>query len=496
MGHRRRAFAGLSIIGACAAFTYACVGDDPTEMATIDGGSGADGAPSQGDSSTGPDAACEGLDLQNDAKNCGACGRVCGEGFSCKAGACDSAVVLLAAGEGHNCAVLQRGDLYCWGRNGTSQLGIGAPSESAPPTAIPRDSRAATIPALTSLALGNAHSCGLRPDGSMLCWGSNQYGQLSTNDTGPDGGNISERVPTPAMMKTALLSPTTLQYKELAQGPRANHACAVTAEGNVYCWGWNEASQANFDTNVESECGEQDISRCVPLPSAVAISGVGSVALGATSTCAVRNDGGVACWGQNLHGQLGNGAHSNLCLSGPACTRPAQVVNLPGAVTRVAIGNATACAVLADKTVWCWGYNTNDLLGFAHGTDAGDECCNVEPGCLHGNYCRPRPIQIQGISNAVSVTLGADHACVLHEDHSVSCWGASDKGQLGNGELTKRLAPTKVVDLPPAAGVAAGAGHTCAWTADGRAFCWGLNDSGQLGSGTANASKPVQVPLP
>lgn len=92
------------------------------------------------------------------------------------------------------------------------------------------------------------------------------------------------------------------------------------------------------------------------------------------------------------------------------------------------------------------------------------------------------------------ISAGADHMCALLTSGAIKCWGNGDKGQLGNGDTQRVLAPVDVVDITNATSIAAGGKHTCALLEGGTVKCWGRNDHGQLGNGkTEDASTPVAV---
>ena len=82
---------------------------------------------------------------------------------------------------------------------------------------------------------------------------------------------------------------------------------------------------------------------------------------------------------------------------------------------------------------------------------------------------------------AVQITAGASHACALLTGGSIRCWGANQRGQLGDGTRTFRTAPVPVKGLADAVAVSAGDRHTCALKRDGTVWCWGENDFGQMG---------------
>jgi alpha-tubulin suppressor-like RCC1 family protein len=101
------------------------------------------------------------------------------------------------------------------------------------------------------------------------------------------------------------------------------------------------------------------------------------------------------------------------------------------------------------------------------------------------------PVAVSGLSNATAIATGGDHTCALVADGTVRCWGANDRGQLGDGTTTNRSTPVAVQALRNAVAITAGLAHTCASLADGTVRCWGANDTGELGDDTT-----TQQPLP
>jgi alpha-tubulin suppressor-like RCC1 family protein len=215
------------------------------------------------------------------------------------------------------------------------------------------------------------------------------------------------------------------------------------------------------------------------------------------------NDGLTDCEDQDCHNNrvcpeslCGDGADNDNdgvtdcddpdCNYDPACygcnnsiCQPGDETNCPDecAALEVSAGGGHVCAVLTDGTVWCWGLNTSGQLGI--GTEG--------PG-------RDRPVRVEGIMDAVQVTAGGHHTCVLVSDSSIWCWGRNDNGQLGDGTNQNSPVPVPVNPSPAAAHVSAGGQHTCAIATGGQVFCWGTNDSGQLGIGTTTShNTPQQV---
>jgi len=202
-----------------------------------------------------------------------------------------------------------------------------------------------------------------------------------------------------------------------------------------------------------------------------------SMSAGSGVTCGIRNDGGVACWGTNGVGNLGIGTIGG-GYSGNYPT-PQNVVGLSGAtVLSLSTTYATTCALLADKTVRCWGDNSSGQIGDGTTTN------------------RHTPTQMSGVTDAIAVAAGMSHTCVLHEDTTVSCVGNNYRAQLGDGTTTNRLSLTPVPGLSGVTQILAGAEHTCAATAAG-VYCWGRTDDYQ--SGVMNAihvANPHLISLP
>lgn len=178
-------------------------------------------------------------------------------------------------GQGDTCGLRGAGDLYCWGRNTSSQLGLGdgAPAQLRTPTRV-GDATYSRIQA------GQDHTCGIRTDGALYCWGQNQAGNLGTGD------------------RTAHTSPTLigskLDWQELSLD--TFHTCAIDRAQHLFCWG----------RNVEGQLGVGDTDDRLS-PTLVTGEGFVQVAVGRFHTCALKADDSVWCTGANDAGQLGVG---------------------------------------------------------------------------------------------------------------------------------------------------------------------------------------------
>jgi alpha-tubulin suppressor-like RCC1 family protein len=151
--------------------------------------------------------------------------------------------------------------------------------------------------------------------------------------------------------------------------------------------------------------------------------------------------------------------------------------------TEVSAGSYHTCALLSSGKIWCWGDNDAGELGNGDSAE-------------FGHIDSPTAVEVRRISTATQVAAGGGHTCALLSNGTVECWGASDKGQLGNGSTYEYgfPAPVEVTGIQTATQVAVGEAHTCALLTDGRVECWGYNYYGQLGDGsTDDSATPVEA---
>ncbi len=215
----------------------------------------------------------------------------------------------------------------------------------------------------------------------------------------------------------------------------------------VDCWG----------DNAHGQLGDGSTADAVE-PVGVDLADVVEVSAGGDTTCARQQTGGVWCWGRNDYGQLGRGNTSDGSV-------PAQV-ELPGA-TDVSVGGDHTCAVLTGGSVRCWGRNDHGQLGVTK------------------SEYEDTPVIVAGLQNVVSVTAGYAHTCAVLTGGSIRCWGRNDRGQLGVNSRTDSSTVVRPV-LGPVAAMTTGVFHTCALLADQSVSCWGGNDYGQVGDGTTS----------
>lgn len=348
---------------------------------------------------------------------------------------------MLTAGAHHACAARKTGSLVCWGDNRRRQLGNQGRSAWVAPVGVEG------VAGVQGLAAGEGHTCVRRHQGNVVCWGDDRQGQLG------DGGNGSSATPR--------VAPGTEGATALTAGK--NHTCAATATG-VLCWGANAAGQVS---------GQSSDAQRRPMP--IVVTGrVIQLAAGEAHTCARTTDGDVRCWGSNQDGRLGDGTTD---------TRkgPVTVGGLGTGVLDLGVGRSHSCALDHNRQVQCWGRNESGALG----TGA--------PGSTQEQ--QGAALLVLGIDDATSVGNGLGFSCASRDDGVVQCWGANDKGQLGNDTRADSQRPVSVAGIRDAVSVAVGWSHACAVTRQGAVQCWGDNAKGQLGDGNKapQRRRPVAV---
>jgi alpha-tubulin suppressor-like RCC1 family protein len=226
----------------------------------------------------------------------------------------------------HTCARTATGEVWCWGANPLGQLGIGDVTGDQPlPQRVGADSD------WIALAARARHTCGLRADHTLWCWGDNSDGQVGQGDA---GGTYR--------------SPRPVAHPDLAGwagvGTGAIHTCAIDVDGRLFCWGDNQQGKLGL--------GDAD-DRALPAPVGVETDWE-AVRGGWSHTCALRAGGELRCFGANQAGQLG---------LGDTVDRDAPAPVGGGPWSGLAVGGDHTCALAAGGVVSCWGANDWSQLG-------------------------------------------------------------------------------------------------------------------------------------
>ncbi|MCB1388093.1 MAG: hypothetical protein KDK12_02915 [Rhodobacteraceae bacterium] len=233
----------------------------------------------------------------------------------------------------HGCASQGIGGVRCWGANPNGEVGDGTNTDAMTAMIVGRNASR-----MVRVVASFLFSCGLDNRGLAWCWGYNGFGALGSG--GFDGSNIPQRV-----------AGLPRNLRDIAAGDL--HACAIDQAGAAYCWGENSFGQV----------GDGSVGGIRPWPSMV--DGIGDVSLtgiagGGSHTCALSDSGMVYCWGNNSLGQLGNGTTES-------SAAPVMVQGLPDPVADAVVGLTAGydfnCALTSQGAAYCWGDNTHGQLG-------------------------------------------------------------------------------------------------------------------------------------
>jgi alpha-tubulin suppressor-like RCC1 family protein len=355
----------------------------------------------------------------------------------------------VSTGTQFTCAVKSDGTVWCWGYNNVGQLGNGTTTNASRPVQVTGLTNA------TQVASADTASCALKSDGTVWCWGGGRLG---------NGSAAGSTVPVQVSDLT-----TAIQISGKFQ-----HFCALKSDQNVVCWGWNALNIMGDSTGTD---------RLVPTaPNPALPMGVVQVSSGVFGTSVLLSDGTVRSWGAGNNGALGNGSTTyststktaptglstvskisggpgwgNLCAiettgsvvkcwglnnngqlgigvraeSGADYWRltPVVVSGFTSTVTAIDVGIDTPCAVLADTTLMCWGYN-GDLQAGVSGTQV------------------LTPTAVPNMTGVSQVSPGYYHSCAVLSDTTVKCWGRNTYGALGNNTTTNSVAAVSVLAPP------------------------------------------------
>ncbi len=335
----------------------------------------------------------------------------------------------------HSCVLRCDGSVQCFGNNAVGQLGV--PMTSAVSN-VPVDVQGLPGP-VQRIFGGYASTCAITRDGDTYCWGN-----LNSS--------TSANVAVPTKIEGLSSSPT-----EIAVG--RSHACALLQSGKVMCWGANFLGQLGDRTQESRPTAVE-----VALPS---LEQASALAAGSLRTCAAMRSGDVYCWGHGAN-PFGDSLRS--------LSTPELVYKVGEPVAELAMGDyqpwgVNLCARSTTDRVYCWGQNyyqevsasqtrvpTPHLIpelsgklrqiGMGFGTlfaingegqliaaSAGSQFVSVSG--RSGTFAAPVTLT----SGAISFSVGWGHVCAILETGKFQCWGQNDFGQLGDGSFTDTADP-------------------------------------------------------
>jgi len=321
----------------------------------------------------------------------------------------------ISAGGNETCSLLSGGNVMCWGFHTLGLMGGPRSTSSSAPLPIRGVENAVAV------STSGGHACAVISSGSIKCWGAdNLLGTLGSGTAGamPLTGGI---IPAARVKGISNAVSVSAGY---------SHVCALLSSGTVECWGENPYGElGNGPTGNDSP----------PSPAPVVVKGINNaraVSVGDSDTCALLSDGTVKCWGWNEIGQLGNGQ------GGRINETPVAVKDIANA-TAISMGGNHACAIHSGGRVKCWGENLHGQLG----DGVRSHSHSISWGNSPKYDFSPVPVDVRGISNATAISAGSSHTCAALSSGSVVCWGDNVYGQLGDGKLGDSASPVEVVGV-------------------------------------------------
>jgi alpha-tubulin suppressor-like RCC1 family protein len=321
------------------------------------------------------------------------------------------------------------GTVWCWGDASQGQLGNDEAGPGAHRTKAVRVQRVnGDLTGVKHISTNGNHTCALRTNGSVYCWGYAEYGQLGDGTTGAGMGNVRS-----GAVRVRQGSGFIANVVALAAG--AQHTCAVKRDGSVWCWGDGSFGQLG---DGESGTGHHRTKATRVQRGGGNLTKATGIAAGGFHTCVRRTDASAWCWGFAEHGQLGDGT-----TGGPIShlrTKPVQVQRGSGHltnVTSIAAGSYHTCARRGDGSAWCWGYGEYGQLGDGTTGDAVSHLRLKAVRVVRSTSSFTRVRKLDG---------GVGHTCAVRADASLWCWGYNVNGQLGRGssDLDPHPFPRKV----------------------------------------------------
>lgn len=327
----------------------------------------------------------------------------------------------------------QGNSLYAWGRNQFGQIGNNGTTNQLSPVVI--NDNAVWV----QVVAGYYASYAIKDDGSLWAWGNNGYGQLGNGGATPSSSPVQIG--------------TDLNWKTIISGPTSHTVFAFKKDGSLWCWGSNNYGQLGQGHTTQ-----------VSSPVLFGSAGIWKeIATGGVFTVGIKLDGTLWTWGRNQYGSLGQGSLSSYTSSTPAQVGTASDWNI------VSAGQATGMAIKANGAIWGWGDNIYGTIGIGNYNDqaspvqagTGTDWINVSCGAYHtlaqngsGTYSTGHNYHGQLIngstansstflscSNSTNISQIATGAFYSHVKINSRFYGQGNNsyGQLGNGGLSTNL---------------------------------------------------------
>jgi alpha-tubulin suppressor-like RCC1 family protein len=346
---------------------------------------------------------------------------------------------IISAGGVHSLVVCDNGTVQAWGRNYFGQLGNGGNNDTNSAVSV------TSLVDIIAVSGGDNHSIFLRNDGTVWACGYN-----GNSGTLGNGTNInSSSIPLQVSILTGVTSISAGWY----------HSLALRNDSTVWAWGGNMSGELG---NGISSSGSNIPVQVNNLSDVIAVAG------GMGHSLALKSDGTVWSWGDNSHGQLGNG---NISYNNAL---PIQVIGLTNIIA-ISAGANHSIALENDGTVWTWGYNAYGQLG----NDT--------------NISSNIPIHIASLTGVITIEAGYVYSLALKNDGTVWTWGMHGGCLLSDDY--HRWIPTQMNSLSGITTISGGGDHNLILKNDGSVWVWGCNYYGEFGNGVTGGytDTPVQA---
>ncbi|MFT3696356.1 MAG: Ig-like domain-containing protein [Kofleriaceae bacterium] len=285
-----------------------------------------------------------------------------------------------------------------------------------------------------------------------------------TVDVGPDAAPVATNIATttlPNVARAIALTATDADPMPLSYVTSQPAHGTVALVGNVATYTPDASFEGRDTFTFSASDGTLDSNVATV---AIDVADVLDVAVGVNMGCAIRGDRSLWCWGQNDHGQLGDGGYDKR-------ESPRPVLGTAD-WAQVSVTSSTVCAIKVDHSLWCWGDDSSYQIG---------------DGSMV--FDRPTPVQVGGLDWS-TVSAGGDHTCAVKLDQSLWCWGNDAEGQVGIGGGA--VSSPKQIDGMWSV-VSAGERATCGVKSDHTLWCWGDGEAVN-GNGLQDYFTPQHMP--
>ena len=337
----------------------------------------------------------------------------------------------------YSIGIKSNGTLWSWGSNDSGQLGDGTTVDKINvPVQIGSDNNWRMVTA------GFNHNLAINTLGELWAWGNNKEGKLG--DTTTLNRNTPVQIGTDINWTTASAG----RY----------HTLAISSIGELYAWGLNANGQLGDGTTTNS-------SEPIKIGSS---SDWKIVSAGAKHSTAINSAKELYTWGWNIIGQLGDGT----------TTDRDEPTNVGSGIdwTIVSAGNYFNLAISDDGELYAWGHNYNGQLG-----DGTTDNKNT-------------PTQIGSSTNWSNISAGDTSSFALNTENNLYAWGNNQFGQLGDGTTIDQNEPKLIANDSNLTTIFAGYNHTLSINNVGELFTWGSNPYGELGNGLfASSDTPLNI---